>query len=212
MLFTQSLLGFPQLLSVLVSPLPWLLPRSHPPSLTWMYPPTGHPGRCITTALSWCHFCSSQHWSLLCPRWHSGVTPTLVAQLVLWPQHLAIQAYFHFPLPLMPTSLHCTWQIAPFLSPDETQTWASALGYPGLARYLDTPLCPPRCPLWRHSFSCGCAMASISTARDSPAPFLLLYWAWPFLSPSDQATLCGHPQPPSLVATSSSRESRAICF
>jgi len=153
-----------------------------------------HPGRRLSAPLSWRRFRSLRR-SYLCPRWHAGQPPSLVERLALWPQHSAIREFLSLPCPLTAPALQrFTGYLTPFLVPDDLHAWAAALGYTGYARYLATPLCPPICPLRRHAFGCGRAVASISTVHDRPAPFLLVHWAWPFLTPQDRAALCGFPR------------------
>jgi len=60
----------------------------------------------------------------------------------------------------------------------------------GCARFMDTVLCPPRCPLRRRYRGCGRDVAPISTTHRKPSGYLLIHWAWDFLSLRDRAAVC----------------------
>jgi len=72
------------------------------------------------------------------------------------------------------------WMVFPFLSIDDSCIWETALGVPGSAPFMDTPLCLPICPLHCHFHSCGRDVTSIYQTHRH-AGLLILYWVWPLL-------------------------------
>jgi len=52
----------------------------------------------------------------------------MATNISLWPQHSSIHAYFKCIPHMSATSLsHLTWMIYPFLSPEDQQSWETAL-------------------------------------------------------------------------------------
>jgi len=60
----------------------------------------------------------------------------------------------------------------------------------GCAKFMDTILCPLQCPLHRRHHSCRQDVAPISTIHKHPSSYLLIHWAWDFLSMRDWAVVC----------------------
>jgi len=148
---------------------------------------------------SWASF-TNRASSRLSPLWKKGnVVPTAI-KIQLWLQHSSISAYFDNQLNGTATSFsRFTWWIFPFLQRNDQASWESALGMQGYARFMDTILCPPRCPLSRRHRGCGRDVAPISTIHKHPSGYLLIHWAWDFLSVRDRAAVCQGGFPTTMV-------------
>ncbi len=144
----------------------------------------------ILSPRSWKRFANQQK-SKLTIHWRSGQPVPLTTKLALWPQSSSIRAYFgQTPTGTATSFSRFTWQFAPFLTATDLSLWELALGMRGCAKYMDTILCPPCCPLRRRSHGCGRDVAVISTSHSQPSGYILIHWAWDFLSFQDRAAVC----------------------
>jgi len=144
----------------------------------------------VLSPCSWASF-TNQASSCLSPLWKKGnIVPTAI-KIQLWPQHSRISAYFDNRPNGTAKSFSCfTWWIFLFLQQTNQASWEAALGMQGYTRFMDTILCPPRCPLSRSHHGCRRDIAPISTIHKHPSSYLLIHWAWDFLSIRDRAAVC----------------------
>jgi len=144
----------------------------------------------VLSPCSWIRFANQQK-SKLTTLWHSGHPVPLTTKLAQWPQSSRIHEYFgQTPTGMAMSFSNFTWQFVPFLTVTNLSLWELALGMHGCAKYMDTILCPPCCPLCHHSHSCGHDVAMISTSHSQPSGYILIHWAWDFLSFWDRAAVC----------------------
>ncbi len=128
---------------------------------------------------------------IVCPLWKKGNVVPTVTKIQLWPQHSSILAYFdNLPNGTAMSFSRFTWMIFPFLQWHNQASWEVALGMQGCTQFMDTIMCLPQCPLSRRYHGCRCDVAPISTIHKHPSSYLLIHWAWDFLSMRDWAVVC----------------------
>jgi len=147
----------------------------------------------IPGALTWSQF-RHRHKSCMCPHWHLGQQPPLKTTMAMWPQHSTIASYFA----QIPDGTACSfscfmWLIHQLLNPPAVQARESILAMAKGSLFVDTLLCPPLCPLCRCTHDCGWDVALVSTSHARPSMYILVHWAWDFLSQGDCAQLCHIP-------------------